>query len=96
MVTYLRLSRDCRPILPCHHRIRVAGRDIQCPGPRWCCERSISGFVPCTRPVAARHILGMALYGFGLQLPPVVGMTSDEVVESLGPTIQRYLGLPEA
>jgi hypothetical protein len=32
---------------------------------------------------------------FVLRLPPVVEMTTDEVVEWVGPTIQRYLGLPE-
>ena len=41
----------------------------------------------------ATQILGMALCRFVLQLPPVVAMTRDEVVEWLGPTIQRYLGL---
>ncbi|ORV45190.1 TetR/AcrR family transcriptional regulator [Mycobacterium conspicuum] len=41
----------------------------------------------------ASQILGMALCRFVLQLPPVVAMTNDEVVEWLGPTIQRYLGL---
>jgi AcrR family transcriptional regulator len=39
----------------------------------------------------ATQILGMALCRFVLRLPPVVGMTRDEVVEWLGPTIQRYL-----
>lgn len=43
----------------------------------------------------ATQILGMALCRFVLRLPPVVGMSRDEIVESLGPTIQRYLGLPE-
>jgi AcrR family transcriptional regulator len=43
----------------------------------------------------ATQILGMALCRFVLRLPPVVGMTQDEIVEWLGPTIQRYLGLPE-
>ena len=42
----------------------------------------------------ATQILGMALCRFVLRLPPVVSMTRDEVVEWLGPTIQRYLGLP--
>jgi AcrR family transcriptional regulator len=46
--------------------------------------------------LVASQILGMALCRFVLQLPPVVGMTSDEVVDWLGPTIQRYLGLPQA
>ncbi|HTQ16277.1 TetR/AcrR family transcriptional regulator [Mycobacterium sp.] len=39
----------------------------------------------------ATQILGLALCRFVLQLPPVVEMTHDEVVEWLGPTIQRYL-----
>ena len=43
----------------------------------------------------ATQILGMALCRFVLRLPPVVEMTRDEVVEWLGPTIQRYLGLPD-
>lgn len=41
----------------------------------------------------ATQILGMALCRFVIGLPPVVEMTRDEVVEWLGPTIQRYLGL---
>ncbi|EFG75354.1 transcriptional regulator, TetR family [Mycobacterium parascrofulaceum ATCC BAA-614] len=43
----------------------------------------------------ATQILGMALCRFVLRLPPVVEMTRDEIVDWLGPTIQRYLGLPE-
>jgi AcrR family transcriptional regulator len=39
----------------------------------------------------ATQILGMALCRFVLRLPPVVAMSRDEVVEWLGPTIQRYL-----
>ncbi len=45
--------------------------------------------------LVATQILGMALCRFVLRLPPVVEMTRDEVVDWLGPTIQRYLGLPE-
>lgn len=44
----------------------------------------------------ATQILGMALCRFVLRLPPVVGMTPDEVVGWLGPTIQRYLGPPDS
>ncbi|UXA05985.1 TetR family transcriptional regulator [Mycobacterium sp. SMC-2] len=44
----------------------------------------------------ATQILGMALCRFVLRLPPVVEMSRDEIVEWLGPTIQRYLGRPEA
>ncbi|MEE6175027.1 TetR/AcrR family transcriptional regulator [Mycobacterium sp. 050134] len=43
----------------------------------------------------ASQILGMAWCRFVLKLPPVVDMTRDEIVEWLGPTIQRYLGLPD-
>ncbi|MCV7074956.1 TetR/AcrR family transcriptional regulator [Mycobacterium szulgai] len=39
----------------------------------------------------ATQILGLALCRFVLRLPPVVEMSRDEVVEWLGPTIQRYL-----
>ena len=43
----------------------------------------------------ATQILGMALCRFVLRLPPIVAMTQDEIVDWLGPTIQRYLGLPD-
>lgn len=39
----------------------------------------------------ATQILGLALCRFVLRLPPVVDLSHDEVVEWLGPTIQRYL-----
>ncbi|ATA27807.1 TetR family transcriptional regulator [Mycobacterium lepraemurium] len=41
----------------------------------------------------ATQILGMALCRFVLRLPPVVEMTPEQIVDWLGPTIQRYLGL---
>ncbi|WP_156690471.1 TetR/AcrR family transcriptional regulator [Mycobacterium sp. Marseille-P9652] len=43
----------------------------------------------------ATQILGMAWCRFVLRLPPVAEMTRDEIVDWLGPTVQRYLGLPE-
>ena len=43
----------------------------------------------------ATQILGVAWCRFVLRLPPVVAMTRAEIVDSVGPTIQRYLGLPE-
>jgi AcrR family transcriptional regulator len=43
----------------------------------------------------ATQILGMALCRYVLRLPPIVEMTREEIVDWLGPTIQRYLGLPE-
>ena len=42
---------------------------------------------PMGRPEAASHRRAV--------LPPVVTMTRAEIVDSVGPTIQRYLGLPE-
>ena len=45
--------------------------------------------------LVATQMMGMALCRFVLQLPPVVAMSRHQVVEWLGPTIQRYLGLPE-
>ncbi|HZU50004.1 MAG TPA: TetR family transcriptional regulator [Mycobacterium sp.] len=44
----------------------------------------------------ATQIMGMAFCRFVLRLVPVVAMSRDEIVEWLGPTIQRYLGLPES
>jgi AcrR family transcriptional regulator len=41
----------------------------------------------------ATQILGMALCRFVLRLPPVVEMARDEVVDWVGPTIDRYLGV---
>jgi AcrR family transcriptional regulator len=39
----------------------------------------------------ATQVLGLALCRYVLRLPPVVAMSSDEVVAALGPTVQRYL-----
>ena len=41
----------------------------------------------------ATQILGMALCRFVLRLPPIVAMSHDEIVEWLGPTIDRYLSV---
>ena len=41
--------------------------------------------------LVATQVLGLALCRYVLRLPPVVAMSHDEVVASLGPTIQRYL-----
>ena len=38
----------------------------------------------------ATQVLGMALCRFVLRLPPVVAMSRDELVDWLGPTLQRY------
>ena len=39
----------------------------------------------------ASQMLGMALCRLVLQLPPMVELTRDEVIDWLGPTVQRYL-----
>jgi len=38
----------------------------------------------------ATQVLGMALCRFVLRLPPVVALTREELVDWLGPTLQRY------
>jgi AcrR family transcriptional regulator len=38
----------------------------------------------------ATQVLGMALCRFVLRLPPVVAMSRDDLIEWLGPTLQRY------
>ncbi|NED98221.1 TetR/AcrR family transcriptional regulator [Phytoactinopolyspora alkaliphila] len=46
--------------------------------------------------LAASQILGLALCRYVLCFPPVVDMSPDEIVEWLGPTLQRYLTGPAA
>jgi AcrR family transcriptional regulator len=41
--------------------------------------------------LVATQMLGLALCRYVLRLPPIVSMSHEEVVASLGPTIQRYL-----
>lgn len=55
---------------------------------------AISAFVPDDAPrragLIATQVLGMALCRFVLRLPPVVDLSRDELIEWLGPTLQRY------
>jgi AcrR family transcriptional regulator len=39
----------------------------------------------------ATQVLGVALTRYILELPPVVELTTDQLVAEIGPTIQRYL-----
>ncbi|MDT5077282.1 MAG: hypothetical protein QOJ80_1919 [Mycobacterium sp.] len=59
---------------------------------------AISKFVPEDAPrragLIATQILGMALCRFVLRLPPVVAMSREDLVEWLGPTLQRYATAP--
>jgi AcrR family transcriptional regulator len=64
-------------------------------------QPSVAALVPAAEHkvragLVATQIIGMAYCRYVLRLPPVVGMTRDEIVDWLGPTIQRYLGLPES
>ena len=58
----------------------------------------ITGVIPTDAPrragLIATQVLGLALCRYVLRLPPVVAMSHDEVVDWLGPTIQRYLEGP--
>ncbi|MCV7419179.1 TetR/AcrR family transcriptional regulator [Mycobacterium yunnanensis] len=55
---------------------------------------AITKFAPDDAPrragLIATQVLGMALCRFVLRLPPVVGLSRDELIEWLGPTLQRY------
>jgi AcrR family transcriptional regulator len=55
---------------------------------------AIAEFVPDDVPrragLIATQVLGMALCRFVLRLPPVVALTRDELIDWLGPTLQRY------
>ncbi|MGC5009846.1 TetR family transcriptional regulator [Streptosporangium sp. DT93] len=46
---------------------------------------------PLRAGLAATQVLGMALCRYVLRLPPVAGMSRQEIVDWLGPTLQRYL-----
>ncbi|MDP9864249.1 MULTISPECIES: TetR/AcrR family transcriptional regulator [Streptosporangium] len=46
---------------------------------------------PSRAGLASTQVLGMALCRYVLRLPPVVAMSRDEIVDWLGPTLQRYL-----
>jgi hypothetical protein len=55
---------------------------------------ALGKFVPDEAPrragLIATQVLGMALCRFVLRLPPVLALTRDELVDWLGPTLQRY------
>ena len=41
--------------------------------------------------LVASQILGLALCRYILKVPPVVEMSPDDIVKTVGPTIQRYI-----
>lgn len=55
---------------------------------------AIVKFIPDDAPrragLIATQVLGMALCRFVLKLPPVVALSREELVDWLGPTLQRY------
>lgn len=55
---------------------------------------AITKFVPDDAPrragLIATQVLGMALCRLVLELPPVVELSRDELVDWMGPTLQRY------
>lgn len=59
---------------------------------------AIGKFVPDDAPrragLIATQILGMALCRFVLRLPPVVALSRNELIDWLGPTLQRYVTAP--
>jgi AcrR family transcriptional regulator len=60
---------------------------------------AIGKFNPTDAPqragLIATQMLGLALCRYVLRLPPVVGMSRDDIVGWLGPTVQRYLQAPQ-
>lgn len=44
--------------------------------------------------LVASQMPGMALTRYVLRFQPAVGLTREEIVEWLGPTVQRYLTAP--
>jgi AcrR family transcriptional regulator len=59
---------------------------------------AIAKLVPDDAPrragLIATQVLGMALCRFVLRIPPIAEMPGDELIEWLGPTLQRYLDGP--
>jgi AcrR family transcriptional regulator len=60
----------------------------------------VAGLVPAAEArrrsgLIATQILGVAWCRYVLRLPPVVEMTRAEIIDWVGPTIQRYLGSPD-
>jgi AcrR family transcriptional regulator len=46
---------------------------------------------PVRAGMASSQVLGMALCRYVLAFPPLVAMTNQEVIDWIGPTLQRYL-----
>lgn len=46
---------------------------------------------PVRAGLAASQVLGMALCRYVLEFPPLAGMSGQQIVDWIGPTLQRYL-----
>jgi AcrR family transcriptional regulator len=62
---------------------------------------ALTKFVPDDAPrragLIATQVLGMALTRYVLKLPPVVAMSREDLIDWLGPTLQRYaVGQPRS
>ncbi len=47
--------------------------------------------VPVRAGLVATQVLGLALCRYIVKLPPVAAMTREQIITTIGPTIQRYL-----
>jgi AcrR family transcriptional regulator len=54
-------------------------------------EKLVPDDAPRRAGLIATQVLGMALCRFVLRIPPIVAMPRDELIDWLGPTLQRYL-----
>ncbi|GGP87090.1 TetR/AcrR family transcriptional regulator [Streptomyces griseomycini] len=50
--------------------------------------------VPARAALVTSQLLGLALTRYVLRFPPAAGLTREEIVAWLGPTLQRYLTAP--
>lgn len=47
--------------------------------------------LPVRAGLVSSHILGLALCRYVLKVPPVVAMEREQIIRSVGPTLQRYI-----
>ena len=52
------------------------------------------GHAPVRAGLIASQVMGLALTRYVLRLPPVVGLSAEEIAAWMGPVIQRYLTAP--
>lgn len=47
--------------------------------------------LPVRAGLISSHLLGLALCRYVLKVPPVVAMEREQIIQSVGPTLQRYI-----